>query len=115
MKGKKSSIIVLPEMVVLQPVVVNVSNPVESVASKEMCHDLDCGVYDEGFNLGLDEGVQNEIVSDSVLKVGVLRNKLKRVEWGLLCVHPDALYYMDCICYNSEFCRTECEFRNKGK
>jgi hypothetical protein len=97
MKGKKSSLIVLPEMIVLQPTVVNVSNPAESVPME--------GV-DEGFNLGLDEDLQNEIVSDGALK---------RVEWGLLCVHPDALYYMDCLCYNSEFCRTECEFRNKSK
>jgi hypothetical protein len=92
---KRQINVVLPEMVVLQPTVVNVSNPVADVPTE--------GV-DEGFNMSLDEDLQNEIVSDEALK---------RVEWGLLCVHPDALYYMDCLCYNSEFCRTECEFRNK--
>jgi hypothetical protein len=97
MKKRRSSIIVLPDMVVLQPTVVNVSNPVADVSTE---------VVDEGFNLSLGEDLQNEIVSDEALK---------RVEWGLLCVHPDALMYQDCLCYNSRFCRTKCEFRNKGK
>jgi hypothetical protein len=106
MKGKKSSLIVLPEMVVLQPTVVNVSNPVENVPAE--------GV-DEGFNLGLAEDLQNEIVSDEALKVGVLRSKLERIEYGELCIHPDSLYYMDCVCYNSRFCRKKCDYRNKSK
>jgi hypothetical protein len=71
MKGKKSYLIVLPEMVVLQPTVVNVSNPVESMPME--------GV-DEGFNLSLGEDLQNEIVSDEALKVGVLRSKLDGIE-----------------------------------
>jgi hypothetical protein len=71
MKGKKSSLIVLPDMVVLQPVVVNVSNPIADVSVE--------GV-DEGFNLSLGEDLQNEIVSDEALKVGVLRSKLERIE-----------------------------------
>jgi hypothetical protein len=71
MKGKKSSLIVLPEMIVLQPVVINVSNPVAGVPTE--------GV-DEGFNLSLGEDLQNEIVSDEALKVGVLRSKLDGIE-----------------------------------
>jgi hypothetical protein len=62
MKGKKSSIIVLPEMVVLQPVVVNVSNPVADVPME--------GV-DEGFNLGLDEDLHRDNVSPEVLEMPV--------------------------------------------
>jgi hypothetical protein len=97
MKGKKSSLIVLPEMVVLQPTVINISNPSEKDTEEGTCPDLDCGMYDEGFNLDLAEDVQEKA----------------KVEWGLLCLHPEALFYQDCICYNSQFCREECEFRNK--
>jgi hypothetical protein len=59
MKGKKSSLIVLPEMVVLQPTVVNVSNPIADVSVE--------GV-DEGFNLGLDEDLRGDNVSPEVLE-----------------------------------------------
>jgi hypothetical protein len=62
---------IMPKMVVLPPVVVNVSNPIENVATEDV---------EEGFNLSLAEDAQNEIVSDSVLKVGVLRSKLERIE-----------------------------------
>jgi hypothetical protein len=113
MKGKKSSLIVLPEMVVLQPTVINISNPSEKDTEEGTCPDLDCGMYDEGFNLDLAEDVQEKAMPDSALKLGVLRNRLAKVEWGLLCLHPEALFYQDCICYNSQFCREECEFRNK--
>jgi hypothetical protein len=80
MKGKKSSLIVLPEMVVLQPTVINISNPSEKDTEEGTCPDLDCGMYDEGFNLDLDEDQQNMIVSDTALKAGLLRNKIKKVE-----------------------------------
>lgn len=58
------------------------------------------------------EDLKSEIVSDSVLKEGVEKNK---DGWCELCSHPDALFYQDCICYNSVFCRKKCEFRNKGE
>jgi hypothetical protein len=80
MKGKKSSLIVLPEMVVLQPTVINISNPSEKDTEEGTCPDLDCGMYDEGFNLDLDEDQQNMIVSDTALKAGLLRSKIKKVE-----------------------------------
>jgi hypothetical protein len=71
MRKRKSSLVVLPEMVVMQPTVVNVSNAVADVSTE--------GV-DEGFNLSLAEDLQNEIVSDRALKVGVLRSKLEKIE-----------------------------------
>jgi hypothetical protein len=63
--------VIMPRMVVMQPTVVNVSNPIANVSAD--------GV-DEGFNLSLAEDVQNEIVSDSALKRGVLRSKLEGIE-----------------------------------
>jgi hypothetical protein len=63
--------VIMPRMVVMQPTVVNVSNPIANVSAD--------GV-DEGFNLSLAEDVQNEIVSDSALKRGVLRSKLEKME-----------------------------------
>jgi hypothetical protein len=59
MKGKKSSLIVLPEMVVLQPTVVNVSNPVADVSMEGA---------DEGFNLSLGEDLHRDNVSPEVLE-----------------------------------------------
>jgi hypothetical protein len=62
MKRKKSSLIVLPEMIVLQPTVVNVSNPAESVPAE--------GV-DEVFNPNLDEDLHRDNVSPDVLEMPV--------------------------------------------
>jgi hypothetical protein len=62
MKKRRSSIIVLPEMIVLQPTVVNVSNPVEGVPAEGA---------DEGFNLNLDEDLHRDNVSPEVLEMPV--------------------------------------------
>lgn len=63
----------LPKIVIMQPTVVNVSNPIDNVPTE--------GVDDE-FNLSLGEDLQNEIVPDSALKAGILRSKLERRKFG---------------------------------
>jgi hypothetical protein len=63
--------VIMPRMVVMQPTVVNVSNPVVGVSAADV---------DDASDFGLAEDLQNEIVPDTVLKAGVLRNKLNKIE-----------------------------------